>query len=126
MSKKTNKQIAEELFASTSHNVLWANPAGEFFSSENMGSLSVKEGQKLEKFERNKEAADLKIKTLNQGETIAEILKVETIEGLQPYEIDERKGVKSAYTDQLAKLTAAIEVIGATTANEIEETEGQE
>ena len=37
-------------------------------------------------------------------------MKVETIEGLAMYEADERKGVKAAYDDQLAKLTAEIKV----------------
>lgn len=122
MSKDTNKQAAEKLFASTAHNVLWANPKGEFFTSENIGQLSLKPGQKLEKFERNSEVDETKVKTLNQGDTIAEILKVETVEGLKPYELDERKGVKAAYTDQLAKLTAAIDVV-ATTVNETQNTE---
>ena len=122
MNKDTNKQAAEKLFASTAHNVLFANPKGEFFTSENIGSLSLKPGQKLEKFERNSEVDETKVKTLNQGDTIAEILKVETVEGLKPYELDERKGVKAAYTDQLAKLTAAIDVV-ATTVNETQNTE---
>lgn len=113
MSKETLKQTADALFASTAHDVLWANPKGEFFTSENIGSLSLKTEQKLTKFERNQEVVDVKVKTLNQGDTIAEILKVETIEGLKAYELDERKGVKAAYSDQLAKLTAAIDVVGA-------------
>ena len=49
MSKDVNKQTAEKLFASTTHDVLWANPKGEFFTSENIGSLSLKAGQKLTK-----------------------------------------------------------------------------
>ena len=52
MSKETLKQTAATMFASTAHQVLWANPKGEFFTSENIGSLSLKPGQKLEKFER--------------------------------------------------------------------------
>ena len=124
MIKDTNKQAAEKLFASTGHNELWANPKGEFFTSENTGQLSLKPGQKLEKFERNSEVAETKVKTLNQGDTIAELLKVETIDGLKQYELDERKGVKAAYTDQLAKLTAAIEVV-ITTDNGNKDTENQ-
>ena len=124
MNKDTNKQAAEKLFASTAHNVLFANPKGEFFTSENIGALSLKPGQKLEKFERNAEVAEPKVKSLNQGDTIAELLKVETIEGLKQYELDERKGVKAAYTDQLAKLTAAIEVV-ITTDNGNKDTENQ-
>ena len=124
MSKDTNKQAAEKLFATTAHEVLYANPKGEFFTTENTGALSLKPGQKLEKFKRTQEVAEEKVKTLNQGETIAELLKVETIEGLQPYELDERKAVKAAYTDQLAKLTAAIEVV-ITTDNGNKDTENQ-
>jgi hypothetical protein len=125
MSKEDIKQAAAQLFASTTHDVLWVNPKGEFFTSENIGSLSLETGQKLEKFERTpeKEVIDTKGKTLNQGETIAEILKVENIEGLKIYELDERKGVNAAYTDQLAKLTEAIPVIGATVVNGNADTE---
>lgn len=110
MTTKEIKQIADSLFASTAHKVLWANPKGEFFTSENIGSLSLETGEKLTKYERSEEVADVKVKTLNQGDTIAEILKVKTIEGLKPYELDERKGVKAAYDDQLAKLAAEINV----------------
>ncbi len=125
MNKDTNKQAAEKLFASTTHDVLFANKKGEFFTSENLGTMSLKSGEKLEKFERNAEVAETKVKTLNQGDTIAELLKVETIEGLKQYELDERKGVKAAYTDQLAKLTAAIEVVEATGADGNKDTEDQ-
>ena len=124
MSTETNKQTAEKLFATTAHDVLFANPEGEFFTSENNGALSLKPGQKLEKFERNQLVLEEKVRTLNQGQTIAELLKVETIEGLKQYELDERKGVKAAYTDQLAKLTAAIEVV-ITTDNGNKDTENQ-
>ena len=50
--KTTLKQEADKLFASTSYEVLWGSPAGEFFTSEKIGSLSLKEGQKLIKFEK--------------------------------------------------------------------------
>lgn len=126
MSKESIKQAADALFASTSHDVLWANPKGEFFTSENICDLSLKAGQKSTKFERNQEVADVKVKTLNQGDTIAEILKVETIEGLKAYELDERKGVKAAYSDQLAKLTAAIDVVGAKNETGTPATDGNE
>lgn len=126
MSKETLKQTADALFASTAHDVLWANPKGEFFTSENIGSLSLKTEQKLTKFERNQEVVDVKVKTLNQGDTIAEILKVETIEGLKAYELDERKGVKAAYSDQLAKLTAAIDVVGTKNETGTPATDGNE
>ena len=110
--KTTLKQEADKLFASTSYEVLWGSPAGEFFTCEKIGSKALKEGEKLIKFEKAPEATPegKKEKTLNQGETIAAILKVETIEGLAMYEADERKGVKAAYDDQLAKLTAEIKV----------------
>jgi hypothetical protein len=52
MDKTTTKQTAEKLFASTTHDVLWANPKGEFFTSENIGKLSLEAEQKLTKFER--------------------------------------------------------------------------
>ena len=125
MSIETNKQAAENLFATTAHDVLYANKKGEFFTSENTGSLSLKPGEKLEKFERTSEIVSAKVKLPTQGETIAELLKVETIEGLKPFELDERKGVKAAYTDQLAKLTAAIEVVTTTTDNGNKDTEDQ-
>lgn len=54
---QTLKQEADELFASTTHNVLWANPKGEFFTSENAGNLSLKKGQKLTKFERSEKSS---------------------------------------------------------------------
>lgn len=129
MSKDTKKQTAETLFASTAHDVLWANPKGEFFTSENIGKLSLNVGQKLTKFERTEETLKEKVRTLNQGETIAAILKVESLEALKEFEADERIGVKSAYEDQKAKLTDAIEVTaaaieaGATTNNGNKDTE---
>lgn len=122
MNTETNKQAAEKLFATTAHNVLFANKKGEFFTSENIGKLSCKVGEKLEKFERTSEV-EAKVKTPNQGETIEELLKVETIEGLKQYELDERKGVKAAYTDRLAKLTAAIGVVTGTADNGNKDTE---
>jgi hypothetical protein len=56
---KTIKQEADALFASGTHNVLWANPAGEFFTTENMGNLSLKKGQRLTKYERSEKAVKL-------------------------------------------------------------------
>jgi hypothetical protein len=50
--KPTLQEEANSLFASTSHKVLWGNPAGEFFTSENIGLLSLKPKQTLTKFER--------------------------------------------------------------------------
>lgn len=65
--KTTLKQEADKLFASTTHEVLWANPAGEFFTSVNIGSLSLKAGQKLTKYERPvKGAKDVKDIEVNE------------------------------------------------------------
>jgi hypothetical protein len=111
MTKEEIKVEANNLFASTNHQVLFANPRGEFFTTENIGELSLKPKEVLMKLERPEETTEAKKeKTLNQGETIAAILKVETIEGLALYEADERKGVKAAYEDKYAKLVANIKV----------------
>ena len=76
MSKDTLKQTAAQLFASTAHQVLWANPKGEFFTSENIGNLSLKPGQKLEKFERPQDVPeDEKVVVLNATKTIEAIQK---------------------------------------------------
>lgn len=115
MSKDTNKQAAEKLFASTAHNVLWANPKGEFFTSENIGQLSLKPGQKLEKFERPQEAPeDKKELALNATKTIEAIQKVVSLQELEGFKADERKTVKEAYAKREAELTNAITVTGAT------------
>ena len=117
MSKDVNKQTAEKLFASTTHDVLWANPKGEFFTSENIGSLSLKAGQKLTKFERTekseKEAADVKVSEVNIKDTIAKIKAVDSLEALKAFESDERKSVKQIYDWKLKQLTEAITVVGA-------------
>ena len=117
MSKDVNKQTAEKLFASTTHDVLWANPKGEFFTSENLGSLSLKAGQKLTKFERTekseKEAADVKVPELNIKDTIAKIKAVGSLEALKAFESDDRKSVKQVYDWKLNQLTEAITVDGA-------------
>ena len=117
MSKDVNKQTAEKLFASTTHDVLWANPKGEFFTSENLGSLSLKAGQKLTKFERTekseKEAADVKVPEVNIKDTIAKIKAVDSLEALKAFESDDRKSVKQVYDWKLNQLTEAITVVGA-------------
>ena len=117
MSKDVNKQTAEKLFASTTHDVLWANPKGEFFTSENLGSLSLKAGQKLTKFERTekseKEDADVKVPELNIKDTIAKIKAVGSLEALKAFESDDRKSVKQVYDWKLKQLTEAITVVGA-------------
>ena len=118
MSKESIKQAADALFASTAHNVLWANQKGEFFTSENIGSLSLKAGEKLSKFERTAESAvteERPVKPLNAIETIAKIMKVTSLKELAAFETDERKVVKIAYEGKLDQLTAAINVVGATT-----------
>ena len=117
MSKDVNKQTAEKLFASTTHDVLWANPKGEFFTSENIGSLSLKAGQKLTKFERSekseKEVTDVKVTEVNIKDTIAKIKAVDSLEALKAFESDDRKSVKQVYDWKLKQLTEAITVVGA-------------
>lgn len=117
MSKETIKQTAEKLFASTTHDVLWANPKGEFFTSENIGSLSLKAGQKLTKFERSekseKEVTDVKVSEVNIKDTIAKIKAVDSLEALKAFESDDRKSVKQVYDWKLNQLTEAITVVGA-------------
>ena len=117
MSKDVNKQMAEKLFASTTHDVLWANPKGEFFTSENIGSLSLKAGQKLTKFERSekseKEVTDVKVPEVNIKDTIAKIKAVDSLEALKAFESDDRKSVKQVYDWKLKQLTEAITVVGA-------------
>ena len=112
MSKETLKQTAATMFACTAHQVLWANPKGEFFTSENIGSLSLKPGQKLEKFERPQEVPlDEKIVALNASKTIEAIQKVDSLKELAQYAGDERKTVKEAYSKKEAELIEAIKVI---------------
>ena len=117
MSNDVNKQTAEKLFASTTHDVLWANPKGEFFTSENIGSLSLKAGQKLTKFERSekseKEVTDVKVPEVNIKDTIAKIKAVDSLEALKAFESDDRKSVKQVYDWKLKQLTEAITVVGA-------------
>ncbi|WP_123867163.1 hypothetical protein [Flavobacterium oreochromis] len=104
------------MFASTAHQELWVNPKGEFFTSENIGALSLKPGQKLIKFERLEETSseEKKLKPADQKEVIANLLKVDTLEGLKPYEMDERKAVKAVYNNVFKKLTDNTTVVGAT------------
>lgn len=116
MSKDIIKQTASELFASTAHDVLWSNLKGEFFTSENIGGLSLKTGQKLTKHERTegdkKEVtSDKKEAPLNANDVIAKIKAVESLEALKEFETDERKSVKSVYDWKVKVLTDAINVI---------------
>lgn len=117
MNKKTNKQAADALFASTAHDTLWANPRGEFFTSENTGSLSLTTGEKLEKFERPAKEASTQEKEyeLNAKDTIAKIKATTSLEGLKTFDSDERKSVIVVYEAKKAELTAAIQVTGTTT-----------
>lgn len=116
MSKDTLKQAAEKLFATTAYQVLWANPKGEFFTSDNIAALSLKPGQKLEKFERPQDVPeDEKVVALNATKTIEAIQKVASLEDLKAFEGDERKTVKEAYAKKEAELIAAIKTAGATT-----------
>ena len=117
MSKDTLKQTAAQLFASTTHKVLWANPKGEFFTSENTGKLSLKKDEKLEKFERPQEqevVEVLTVKPLSAADSIAKIQEATTLEALFPFETDKRVTVVAAYNEQHAKLLAEIEVVGKT------------
>lgn len=116
MTKEELKQAAETLFASTAHQVLWANPKGEFFTSENLGDMSLKKDEKLIKFERTEEVAaeekqEQKEYDHNAKDTIALIKATTSIEGLEVYASDERKSVISEFEKQHAKLVAEIEVI---------------
>lgn len=127
MSKETLKQTAATMFANTAHQVLWANPKGEFFTSENIGSLSLKPGQKLEKFERPQEVPeDEKIVALNAGKTIEAIQKVDSLKELAQYAGDERKTVKEAYSKKEAELIEAINVIESKTVTGAAGTAGTE
>ena len=102
--KTTLKQEADKLFASTTHEVLWGSPAGEFFTSEKIGRLSLKEGQKLIKFEKTE------TKELSAIATIAFIKVATSLEAIKPLEADERKSVKEAYDKRVIELTAEINV----------------
>jgi hypothetical protein len=129
MNKESIKQEADKLFASTAHNVLWANPKGEFFTSENTGNLSLKAGEKLAKFERTEEkvieGSSSEKKELNANDTIAKIKATTSLEALKEFESDERKSVKSVYEWKAKQLTEAIQVVGATGANGNENTDTQ-
>ena len=122
MSKETLKQTAAQLFASTAHQVLWANPKGEFFTSENIGNLSLKPGQKLEKFERaaEKEAVEVPtVKPATAESLIANAKSIATIEMAELGKDVEAKGknrttVIAAFDERIAELTAAIPIVGAT------------
>lgn len=120
MSKESIKQAADALFASTAHNVLWANPKGEFFTSENICALSLKAGQKSTKYERvekpeSSSTADEKVYDFNAKVTIDKIKAVTSLEDLAAFDGDERKSVLVVYEAKKAELTAAIDVVGATT-----------
>lgn len=115
--KITLKQEADKLFASASYKVLWGSPAGEFFTSEKLGTLSLKPGQKLIKFERPDKAIETASdkKELNANDAIAKIKVIDSIEALKAFENDDRKSVKQVYGWKLKQLTAAINVVGAKT-----------
>lgn len=123
MSKEIFKQAAAKLFASSTHNVLWANienPKQEFFTSENLGLLSLKSGEKLTKFERPEEKKTIEATTsekkeLNANAAIAFIKMATSLEAIKLLETDERKSVKEAYDKKVIELTAAIQVTGAKT-----------
>jgi hypothetical protein len=106
--KTTLKQEADKLFASTSHEVLWGSPAGEFFTCDKIGSLTLKEGEKLIKFEKAEK------KELNANDTIAKIKATNTLKELAQFAGDERKSVQQVYTWKEKQLIDAIKVAGAT------------
>lgn len=121
MSKETNKQTATQLFASTTHDKLWANPKGEFFTSENLGVQSLKKGQTLEKFERPQKEEVVEVPTvkpLSAVDSIKAIEEATTLEALFPFETDKRTTVIAAYEAQHAKLIASIEVTSETVGTE--------
>ncbi|MDP2060371.1 MAG: hypothetical protein U1C58_06265 [Flavobacteriaceae bacterium] len=49
----TIKERAASVFETTAHDKLFANKKGEFFTSENLGNLSLKPGEKLIPFVRD-------------------------------------------------------------------------
>ena len=132
MSKDTNKQTAIQLFASTAHDVLWANPKGEFFTSENIGKLSLKAGQKLEKFERTEETQEIPtVKPASAESLIASVKDIATVELAELGKDIEVKGknrttVIAAFDERIATLTAAIEVKGAANETGANATNGNE
>ena len=105
--KTTLKQEADKLFASTSYEVLWGSPAGEFFTCEKIGSKALKKGEKLIKFEKTQ------TKELSANDIIAKIKAVNSLKELKAYEGDDRKSVKSVYSWMEKQLIAAINVNGA-------------
>lgn len=120
MSKENFKQAAEKLFSQTAHNVLWSNPKGEFFTSENLGFLSLKNGQSLTKHIRPAEITEesKEAKPLSASEAIYLIDKTQTLEELAVYETDERKTVKAAFElklDQFVKANTVVEATVVTT-----------
>lgn len=126
MSKDINQQTAFRLFATTNHQVLWANAKGEFFTSENLGSMSLKADEKLIKFEREKasetETSEEKEYDVSAKDTIAKIKAIVSLEDLKAFETDERKSVKQVHDWKQKQLIAAINVIGSTTGNGNEDT----
>jgi len=49
----TLKERVAVLFETTAHKKIFANPKGEFFTSENIGKMSLKPGEKLTHFDRD-------------------------------------------------------------------------
>lgn len=132
MSKEEIKQTAIQLFASTAHDVLWANPKGEFFTSENIGKLSLEADQKLEKFERTEETQVVTtIKPASAESLIASVKDIATVELAELAKDIEVKGknrttVIAAFDERIAELTAAIEVTGASIETGATPTNGNE
>ncbi|QTV06052.1 hypothetical protein [Faecalibacter bovis] len=66
------KDQAQKIFSHSSYKELWANPSGEFFSSENLAKLSLKADEKLVHFKRD-EIAEESILNYNASIAIAGI-----------------------------------------------------
>lgn len=49
---------AKKIFSQSSHDELWANPKGEFFSSKNHAELSLKKGEKVTSFKREQNVTE--------------------------------------------------------------------
>lgn len=111
MSKEIIKQEAEKLLATSNHDVLWANPKGEFFTSKNLGKLTLKEGETLTKFERTADVQEApKADKILAVDAIAKIQDAKSLEDLKAFEADTRATVKAAYDEKHAQLVAAINV----------------
>lgn len=65
------KDQAQKIFSQSSYKELWANPSGEFFSSENLAKLSLKADEKLTNFKRDELTEIAEESILNYNASIA-------------------------------------------------------